>query len=111
MEPAECAHRGPAFALGVAPWLTPELRCSWYGQQWLVCLCAHPQPSPTACLEQALQMAAVVSWQGWQEQRDQGPQGDFYSISKGVKEVTGSPGVRRSRTISKDSHLHSPLTG
>lgn len=53
----------------------------------------------------------LQSWQGWQEQRDQGLQGDFYSISKGVKEVTGSLGVRRSRTISKDSHLHFPLTG
>ena len=87
MEPAQGAR--PAFALGVAPWLTAELRASWYGGQWLVCLCARPQPSPAACLEQALQMAAVKSRQGWQEQRNQGPQGGFYSVSKGVKEVTG----------------------
>lgn len=61
-------------------------------------------------MEQALQMVAVKSRQGWQEQRNQGLQESFYSVSKGMKEVTGNLGVRRSRTVSKDSDLRVPLT-
>lgn len=70
-------------------------------------LSPSPQPPATAGLEQALQMAAVISWQGW-EQKDQGPQGDSYSISKGAKAVSDNLGFGKSRTISKDSHRIPP---
>lgn len=45
---------------------------------------------------------------GGTERQDVGPQRDLYSTSRGAKGVTDNLRFRKSRTISKASHLHVP---